>query len=87
LAQFYSSKTDDELLTLAADPYSLTEEARKILGEELRRRKLVRPAPIPKHGVPGDWGTVPGRIFRRVGAFCLNLVAAIFGTALIESPI
>lgn len=40
LAQIYSSKTDDELLALAADPDSLVGEALATLTEELRRRKL-----------------------------------------------
>jgi hypothetical protein len=40
LAQIYSSKTDDELLVLAADPDALVEEALATLRDELRRRKL-----------------------------------------------
>lgn len=88
LAELYSSKTDDELLTLAADPYSLVEEARPILADELRRRNLAQPItrPFADH-IPSFWRTAPGKILRGAGAFCLNLAAAILGTAVIESPI
>ena len=37
----YSSKTDDELLALAADLDSLVDEARPVLADELRRRNLT----------------------------------------------
>lgn len=40
-AHIYSSKTDDELLVLAADPGSLLETAQRALADELRRRNLV----------------------------------------------
>ncbi len=42
-AKAYSSKADDELLALAAEPDSLVEEARRVLEVELRRRNLERP--------------------------------------------
>jgi hypothetical protein len=45
-AQVYSSKPDDELLALAADPDCLVEEARRILEAELERRNLERPVPL-----------------------------------------
>jgi hypothetical protein len=41
LVEVYLSKSDDELLSLAADPGSLIEEARPILAEELGRRGLI----------------------------------------------
>jgi hypothetical protein len=41
LAQVYASKSDQELLALAADPNSLVEEARVVLEGEMRRRNLV----------------------------------------------
>lgn len=43
LASVYSSKTDDELLALAADHASLEPEARPVLWAELGRRKLTDP--------------------------------------------
>jgi hypothetical protein len=45
-AQVYSSKPDDELLALAADPDCLVEEARRILEAELERRNLERRFPL-----------------------------------------
>jgi hypothetical protein len=42
-AGVYSSKTDDELLGLAAEYKSLTPEAQSALWAELRRRKLTDP--------------------------------------------
>jgi hypothetical protein len=41
LKLLYSSKTDDELLALAADEASLLEEAKPILADELQRRNLA----------------------------------------------
>jgi len=46
LMQHYSSKTDDELPALEADPDSLLQEARPTVADELRRRNLdARPTP------------------------------------------
>ena len=45
LARLYSSKSDDELLALAAEPESLVEEARRSLEFELRQRNLEKPSP------------------------------------------
>lgn len=39
--QLYSTKTDDELLALAADKASLRDDAKPILVDELRRRNLA----------------------------------------------
>lgn len=39
----YAIKSDDELMRLALDSRSLTEEARGVLTEELRKRKLDTP--------------------------------------------
>jgi hypothetical protein len=41
LATLYSSKTDDELIALAADPNSLTEAAQSVLASELLRRNAA----------------------------------------------
>jgi len=40
LVQLYSAKTDDELLVLAAEQAGLTEGAKSVLADELRRRSL-----------------------------------------------
>ena len=72
LLQLYSSKTDDELLALAANLDSLVEDARPILADELRRRNLVSQpaaAEVESHPLtPKNKGI--GKFFRAVGAFC-----------------
>jgi hypothetical protein len=46
--ELYASKTDEELLSLAAEKESLTESAKLALTDELLRRRLpVVPAPAP----------------------------------------
>jgi len=89
LIKVYSSKTDDELLALAAGRDSLLEEARPILEDELRRRSLVG-QPIPtetEHHNPSLRDTAVGKFLRTVGVFLLNFLVAVFGTAMIESSI
>jgi hypothetical protein len=87
LAQLYSSKSDDELLWLAADPDSLVEQARPILAEELRRRALVIQPALRTVGeqAPNLSSTAAVKPIRTFFAFLLNLATAIFGTALLES--
>jgi len=89
LAQLYSSKTDDELLLLAADSRSLIEEARPILAEELRRRNLVlEPAPSAvEYQTPNLWNTAVVKFIRTFATFMLNLANAIVGPALLGSSI
>lgn len=88
LAQLYSSKTDDELLALAADGDSLSEDARPILESEIRRRNLlVVPQADAKPPDPRLRDTAVGKFFRSVGEFLLNYVVAVIGTAMIESSI
>jgi len=41
LAEIYSSKTDDELIALAADADALVDEARPVLASELLRRNIT----------------------------------------------
>jgi hypothetical protein len=41
LAEIYSSKTDDELIALAADAAALVDEARPVLADELLRRNIT----------------------------------------------
>jgi hypothetical protein len=87
LAQFYVSKTDDELLALAADLDSLTHEARPVLADELRRRNLtLQPSPATvEHQTPPSPSRPVGEIFRTAGAFVAHLVAALLGTGMVES--
>src|SRR5437899_1597883 len=81
LAQVYSSKNDDELLSLAADPDSLIEEAIPLLAEELGRRGLsVPPAPaVVESQLPDFWSSAVGKLFRSVGDYLLCFAIAILG--------
>lgn len=87
LAQLYSSKTDDQLLQLAADSNSLVEEALPILAEELRRRKLVIQPDLAAvdYEPPNFRITAVAKSMRTLAGFLLNLLNAVFGTALLES--
>src|SRR5258706_12535174 len=82
LVQVYLSKSDDELLLLAADPDSLIEEARPVLAEELGRRGLsVTPAPpIVESRPPDFWSSAVGKFFRSVGDYLLCFAIAILGS-------
>jgi hypothetical protein len=88
LAQLYSSKTDDELLALAADKNSLFEDARPILASEIRRRNLLDIPPTDvKPPAPRLRDSTVGKFFRSVGEFLLNYVVAVIGTTMMESSI
>ena len=88
LAQLYSSKSYDELLALAADPDSLSEDARPILEREIRRRNLLVVTPTDvKPPALRLRDTAVGKFFRSVGEFLLNYVVAVIGTAMMESSI
>jgi hypothetical protein len=69
-AQVYSSKPDDELLALAADPDCLVEEARRILEAELGRRNLERPVPL------GGERSGPTRVETRWGVWRILRIAS-----------
>lgn len=88
LVEHYSSKTDDELLALAANPDSLVEEARPILADELRRRNLAAQSSLTavEHQSPNVGSRAVAKL-RTIGAFLLNLVIALLGTGIIESSI
>jgi len=89
LVQVYSSKSDVELLTLAADPDSLIEEARPILAEELGRRGLpVAPAPAVVEGEPSNfWDSAVGKFMSSVGDYLLSFAIAILGSNAILAEI
>ena len=90
LAQVYSSKTDDELIALAANLDALVQEVRPILADELLRRNLTSVQSSragSEYEAPALRNMAVGRLFRAVGAFVLNLAVAFFGTAMIESSI
>jgi len=44
----YASRADDELMMLAGDMASLTDEARLVLGEAIMKRGLQSPEPLPE---------------------------------------
>jgi hypothetical protein len=87
LAEIYSSKTDDELVALAADPDALVDEARPVLADELLRRNITvaKPSAMERNSPQTDSLLV--KLLRHVGAFVLNLAIATFGTSVVESPI
>jgi len=89
LVQVYSSKSDVELLTLAADPDSLIEEARPILVEELGRRGLpVAPAPTVVKGQLAEfWNSSFGKFLRSVGDYLLCFAISILGSNAILAEI
>ena len=86
LAEIYSSKSDDELIALAADADALVDEARPVLVDELLRRNITVKPPATERGTPQNNSRVV-TLLRLVGAYVLNLVIAIFGTAIVESSI
>lgn len=44
---YYASKSDDEILAIAANKTSFIDLAQQVLAEELARRKLTCPAAAP----------------------------------------
>jgi hypothetical protein len=86
-AESYSSKTDDELIALAADPDALLEEARPILAEELRRRNITVTETTSLEQKPDDRGRTEHNLLRVAGRFLLNLTIAILGTTAVESAL
>lgn len=87
LVEHYSSKTDDELLALAANPSSLVEEAQLVLATELRRRNLAVLIPTSITSQSPHRNRPVANFSRTVGSLLLNLAIAVFGTAIIESSI
>ena len=88
-AQIYLSKSDDELLSLAAAPDSLVEEARPILAEELGRRGIIVP-PVPagvESPAPNFWSGAVGKFTRAAGDYLLCLAIAILGSNVILAEI
>jgi hypothetical protein len=86
LAEVYSSKSDDELIALAGDADALVDEARPVLADELRRRNITVKLSATERSTPRNNSRVL-KFLRLVGTFVLNLVIAIFGTAIVESSI
>jgi hypothetical protein len=89
LAQLYSSKTDDELLALAANRDSLAQEALATLADELRRRKLpLQSEPLRDEFHPeaishlsASGAVYPARA-KWVGLWVLNTLIGTLGVAI-----
>jgi hypothetical protein len=89
LEAFYAEKNDEELLSLLVDYQTLTEVAQGALHDELNKRRLWsdRPNQEPETSTKPlkDRENFSGVL--RKGAFLLlNLITAVFGTAIVESP-
>ncbi len=70
LVQAYQSKTDEELLQLAADPEQLTPEAERALTGELARRRIDDAEPLKvETEIGSEWirQTVTGRTLSQSG--------------------
>ena len=84
-AHIYSSKTDDELLVLAADPGSLLETAQRALADELRRRNLVVSNRVDiGDAIPDSLSSCTAYLVRAkwVGLWLLNTLIATLGVAI-----
>jgi hypothetical protein len=83
LEDLYSSKTDDELLALAADDTSLREDAKPLLAHELQRRNLQ--PPISKGNSSSTHSTTRALVFGV--ALIINSCIAFLCTPLLERGI
>lgn len=85
LAQVYSSKSNDELLALAADEGSLREEAIPILADELQRRNLNGHSAATTRFPEASALTTFNRALSRakwLGLWLVTTLIATFGTAI-----
>lgn len=87
LTETYSSKTDDELIAVAADADTLVDGARPVLADELRRRNISVAKPSTTERSTSQRDSPVVKLLRYVGIFVLNLAIATFGTSVVESPI
>jgi len=90
LKSLYAQKNDEELLVLRPDFESLTEVAQSALQAELDERKLL-PDEVgsqPEHPIePIAYWSFILRGVRGFGFLLLNLIVAVFGTAIVETPL
>ncbi len=87
LKSLYAQKNDEELLALRADFQSLTGVAQSALQNELDQRKL-RPDESSLHNDSTEQIAPENLILRGIRGFgflLLNLIVAVFGTAIIET--
>lgn len=85
LAQLYSSKTDDELQVLAGEKACLTEEAKSVLADELRRRSLDERTPTACDEPTITTSLLVDRVWvpvKWLGLWLLNTLIATIGVAM-----
>lgn len=94
LSQVYSSKTDEELIALASDPNALADEARRILADELSRRKITPSQAFLAERMPQERPTQPVAEFsavlrplKFVGALLINLAVAIIAITFLDTQV
>jgi hypothetical protein len=86
LAEIYSSKTDGELIVLAADAAALVDEARPVLADELLRRNImVKLSAAVRSSPKKDSGAV--KLLRLVGSLLINLTVAVIGTGILDTEV
>jgi hypothetical protein len=88
-SRLYSSKTDEELLALAADQDALTEDARSALAEELERRNLAIESSVSTDNetaavAPSDSPSIFVLRAKWVGLWLLNTLIATIGVGFTE---
>jgi hypothetical protein len=89
LEALYVEKSDEELLNFQADYRSLTGVAQSVLCEELHKRKLWSDDLNHRSEAPPvlfKADASSAKFLREAGSLLLNLIAPVFGTALIEAP-
>ncbi len=85
--QAYASKSDYELLALAAERDSLVDEARRALDAEIQRRNLEAPAPLitePVVGRPESHASIR-RPLHLASGIAVFLMSAFWSLAVIGS--
>jgi hypothetical protein len=86
LAEIYSSKTDDELVALAADAAALVDEARPVLADELLRRHITvkLSATVPSSPQKDSQAL---KLLQLLGSLLINLTVATIGTAILDTEV
>jgi hypothetical protein len=78
----YSSKSDDELLTLAANPDSLVEEANRALDAEMERRNLEKPSSLSEECsrvTQSEWRWASRGVLHIASAVAVFLTSTLMG--------
>lgn len=86
LAEVYSSKTDGELIALAADAGALLDEARPVLADELLRRNITVKLSATARSSP-EKDSRAFKLFRLAGSLLINLAVAVIGTGILDTEV